>query len=295
MELKQTIAHFLDTIRFEKKFSPHTATAYQNDLEQFFLYMRLNYQTEELSKISHLHIRSWMADLLQKEVNSRSVARKISSLKSYYKHALREAWIEVSPMAKIQSPRISKRLPVFIEEKPMNKLLEEIEFAKDFNGQQEKLIIALFYATGIRLSELIQLQQSDINLYKAQIKVLGKRKKERIVPITPEIKLLIEDFIQCKNEEGLQSETLFCTQASKTLNPRKVYEIVKRNLSLVSTQDKRSPHVLRHTYATHLLNEGADLNAIKELLGHANLSATQVYTHNSIERLKEVYKKHPRA
>lgn len=295
MELKLTIEHFLNTIRFEKKFSNHTAIAYQNDLEQFFLYIRLNYKAEELSQISHLQIRSWMADLLEKGLNSRSVARKISALKSYYKHALREGWIKVSPMAKIQSPRISKRLPVFIEEKPMNKLLEEIEFSNDFNSKQEKLIISLFYATGIRLSELIQLLVADINLYKAQIKVLGKRKKERIVPITPEIKILIEDFLNSKNAEGLHSETLFCTQSSKTLNPRKVYEIVKRNLSLVSTQDKRSPHVLRHTYATHLLNEGADLNAIKELLGHANLSATQVYTHNSIERLKEVYKKHPRA
>ncbi len=295
MELKQSIEHFLDTIRFEKKFSNHTAIAYQNDLEQFFLFLKLNYQTEDLSGISHLQIRSWMAELLEKGVNSRSVARKISALKSFYKHALRESWITVSPMAKIQSPRISKRLPVFIEDKPINKLMEEVEFGDDFESKQEKLIIGLFYATGIRLSELIQLKETDLNLYKSQIKVLGKRKKERIVPITPEIRLMIEDFIDLKRAENLVSETLFCSLKSKTLNPRKVYEIVKRNLSLVSTQDKRSPHVLRHTYATHLLNEGADLNAIKELLGHANLSATQVYTHNSIERLKEVYKKHPRA
>ena len=295
MKLKQSIEHFLNTIRFEKKFSNHTAIAYQNDLEQFFLFLKLNYQTDDLSGISHLQIRSWMAELLEKGVNSRSVARKISTLKSFYKHALRESWITVSPMAKIQSPRISKRLPVFIEDKPINKLMEEVEFGDDFESKQEKLIIGLFYATGIRLSELIQLKETDLNLYKSQIKVLGKRKKERIVPVTPEIRLMIEDFIDLKRAENLVSETLFRSLKSKTLNPRKVYEIVKRNLSLVSTQDKRGPHVLRHTYATHLLNEGADLNAIKELLGHANLSATQVYTHNSIERLKEVYKKHPRA
>ena len=295
MKLKQSIEHFLNTIRFEKKFSNHTAIAYQNDLEQFFLFLKLNYQTDDLSGISHLQIRSWMAELLEKGVNSRSVARKISTLKSFYTHALRESWITVSPMAKIQSPRISKRLPVFIEDKPINKLMEEVEFGDDFESKQEKLIIGLFYATGIRLSELIQLKETDLNLYKSQIKVLGKRKKERIVPVTPEIRLMIEDFIDLKRAENLVSETLFRSLKSKTLNPRKVYEIVKRNLSLVSTQDKRGPHVLRHTYATHLLNEGADLNAIKELLGHANLSATQVYTHNSIERLKEVYKKHPRA
>ncbi len=295
MELKQLIEHFLDTIRFEKKFSNHTTIAYSNDLDQFLLFLKLNYQVDELSKISHLQIRSWMADLLEKGVNSRSVARKISALKSFYKHALRESWITVSPMAKIQSPRISKRLPVFVEDKPITKLMEDVDFGSDFEGKQEKLIIAVFYATGIRLSELIQLKETDLNLHKSQIKVLGKRKKERIIPITPEVKSMIEDFILVKSQENIHTETLFCSLKSKTLNPRKVYEIVKRNLSLVSTQDKRSPHVLRHTYATHLLNEGADLNAIKELLGHANLSATQVYTHNSIERLKEVYKKHPRA
>jgi integrase/recombinase XerC len=295
MELKQLIEHFLDTIRFEKKFSNHTTIAYSNDLDQFLLFLKLNYQVDELSKISHLQIRSWMADLLEKGVNSRSVARKISALKSFYKHALRESWVTVSPMAKIQSPRISKRLPVFVEDKPITKLMEDVDFGSDFEGKQEKLIIAVFYATGIRLSELIQLKETDLNLHKSQIKVLGKRKKERIIPITPEVKSMIEDFILVKSQENIHTETLFCTLKSKTLNPRKVYEIVKRNLSLVSTQDKRSPHVLRHTYATHLLNEGADLNAIKELLGHANLSATQVYTHNSIERLKEVYKKHPRA
>lgn len=295
MELKQSIEHFLDTIRFEKKFSNHTAIAYQNDLEQFFLYLKLNYQTSGLSQISHLQIRSWMAELLQSGVNARSVARKISSLKSFYKHALRENWIQVSPMAKIQIPRISKRLPVIIEDKPMSRLLDEIVFEDTFERNQEKLIIGLFYATGIRLSELIHLQMADINLHKSQIKVLGKRKKERIIPITSEICEMIIKFIELKSIIGFETETLFCSAKSKTLNPRKVYEIVKRNLSLVSTQDKRSPHVLRHTFATHLLNEGADLNAIKELLGHANLSATQIYTHNSIERLKEVYKKHPRA
>jgi integrase/recombinase XerC len=240
-------------------------------------------------------IRSWLASLMELNVTPRSVIRKISTLKSFYKYLMRNELIEKSPMEKISSPKTSKKLPVFVENASIQKLFESNFdlFEDSQDGKRDKLILLTFYSTGIRLSELRSLRISDIDLYKQQIKVLGKRNKERIIPITAELTNEIGSYL---NEKGITGIFLFEDNTGKQLSPRWVYGMVHKYLSQVSTIEKRSPHVLRHTYATHLLNKGAELNGIKELLGHANLSATQVYTHNSIERLKSVYKnKHPRA
>jgi integrase/recombinase XerC len=291
MELQPAISQFLDQLKFEKKFSLHTQVAYQNDLKQFSDFLYLEYQIDSIEPIKHLLVRSWIAQFLEKGLNARSVNRKLSTLKSFFKYALREHWIEIDPMAKIQGPKMGKKLPVFMEEKNMQHLLDDVEM-----DPTEALIIQLFYYTGIRLSELISLKTTSIDFYRQQIKVLGKRNKERIIPITTELTSLLKQHIEENQMKKGADEYLFSTKTGKKLYPRYVYDLVKRNLNLVSTLQKKSPHVLRHTFATHLLNAGADLNAIKELLGHANLAATQVYTHNSIERLKSVYKnKHPRA
>ena len=291
MELQPAISQFLDQLKFEKKFSLHTQVAYQNDLKQFSDFLLLEYQIATIESIKHLLVRSWIAQFLEKGMSARSVNRKLSTLKSFFKYAMREHWIEIDPMAKIQGPKMGKKLPVFMEEKNMQHLLDDVEM-----DPTESLIIQLFYFTGIRLSELISLKVTSVDFYRQQIKVLGKRNKERIIPITAELTGLVKQYIEAHQLKKLADEYLFTTKSGKKLYPRYVYDLVKRNLNLVSTLQKKSPHVLRHTFATHLLNAGADLNAIKELLGHANLAATQVYTHNSIERLKSVYKnKHPRA
>ncbi len=291
MELQPAISQFLDQLKFEKKFSKHTLIAYQNDLSQFHTYLNSEYQISDLAQIKHLFVRSWIAQFLEKDMSPRSVNRKLSTLKSFFKYAMREHWINLDPMAKIQGPKVGKKLPVFIEEKNMQHLLDDVDM-----NPEEALIIQLFYFTGIRLAELISLKVNAIDFYRHQIKVLGKRNKERIIPITAELATTIKNYLEIKQISQAAVHPLFLTEKGKPLYPRYVYDIVKRNLNLVSTLQKRSPHVLRHTFATHLLNAGADLNAIKELLGHANLAATQVYTHNSIERLKSVYKnKHPRA
>jgi len=291
MELQPAISQFLDQLKFEKKFSLHTQVAYQNDLKQFSDFLLLEYQIATIESIKHLLVRSWIAQFLEKGMSARSVNRKLSTLKSFFKYAMREHWIEIDPMAKIQGPKMGKKLPVFMEEKNMQHLLDDVEM-----DPTESLIIQLFYFTGIRLSELISLKVTSVDFYRQQIKVLGKRNKERIIPITAELTGLVKQYIEAHQLKKLTDEYLFTTKSGKKLYPRYVYDLVKRNLNLVSTLQKKSPHVLRHTFATHLLNAGADLNAIKELLGHANLAATQVYTHNSIERLKSVYKnKHPRA
>jgi integrase/recombinase XerC len=213
---------------------------------------------------------------------------------------MREEWLKQNPMTRIQAPKVEKKLPVFIEERAMKELFAtesvQTETKTAFETLQEHLILLTYYTTGMRLSELIGLKETDVDQYSMQLKVLGKRNKERIIPITKELCEALKDFMALKKQEGIASHQLFCLRDGAPLYPKKIYNLVKARLSEVTTLQKRSPHVLRHTFATHMLNNGADLNAIKEFLGHANLSATQVYTHNSIERLKQVYKnKHPRA
>ncbi|MEI6595858.1 MAG: tyrosine-type recombinase/integrase [Bacteroidota bacterium] len=294
--IAECVTDFVNYLNYEKHFSKHTVTAYQNDLFQFQKFIFENFDTDEITIINHQMIRSWLVQLMNDKISARSVARKLTTLKTFYRFLLKENIVESNPMAKVQSPKIQKRLPVFVEETPMNILLDNIEFENNFEGVRDKLIINILYSTGIRLFELIGLKKLDVDSYNQQIKVLGKRNKERIIPITKELSDQIILYNQIKVDEGFVNENLLVTSKGEKLYPKLVYTIVKKNLSFVTSIEKRSPHVLRHTFATHLLNKGADLNAIKELLGHANLSATQIYTHNSIERLKTIYKnKHPRA
>lgn len=284
---------FLKYLQFEKRLSSHTILAYSGDLEQFYTFLHTTYEIKKLSDINHVLIRSWVVELMEQKISPRSVNRKITTLKTFYKYLLRQGIATENPMLKIMSPKTSKRLPVFVEKDNMNILIDTVSFGDDLEGVRNKLIIELFYATGIRLSELINLKLVNVDLEACQIKVLGKRNKERIIPFSNEIKNSIQDYMDKK--PGLPGEFLFQLKSGKKMYEKFVYRIVNEYLSMITTVDKKSPHVLRHTFATHMLNNGADLNAIKELLGHANLAATQVYTHNTVEKLKNIHKQaHPK-
>ena len=284
---------FLEFIKYEKRFSNYTLVAYSNDLVQFLNYLTITYEIKNTSEVNHTIIRSWIVNLMEQKITPRSVNRKITTLKTFYKYLLRQNIVTENPMLKILSPKTSKRLPAFIEKEKMDTLLDGTAFGDNFEGQRNKLIIELFYATGIRLSELINLKQSNVDLYLCQIKVLGKRSKERIVPFNSILKAQIQNYLNTKSD--LNDEFLFVNKSGKQLYEKFVYRLVNTYLSQITTSNKKSPHVLRHTFATHMLNNGADLNAIKELLGHANLSATQIYTHNTVEKLKNIHKQaHPK-
>lgn len=291
------ISEFIGYIQHEKRYSLNTVQAYQRDLEQFFLYLSSNYDAHELQSINHLQIRSWLASLKEDELMSKSINRKISTLKSFYKYLLKKQVVRVSPMTKIISPKNARRLPVFVNENNMDLLMTRIEFPDNFEGRTERLILELLYQTGMRRAELIGLTITAVQLNQQIIKVLGKGNKERILPIVPELAKLIESYLIERNSiSEADHPYLLVLKNGKTLYPKYVYNVVHKYLTLTTTLDKRSPHVLRHTFATHLLNQRADLNAVKELLGHANLTATQIYTHNTIDKLKEIHKKaHPKA
>lgn len=280
---------FLRYIRDEKRYSPHTLKAYQSDLEQFYSFID-SHEISEVKYITHHIIRSWIVDLIESSNSNRSVNRKLSTLKTYFKFLLKEGEIKTNPMLKVLPPKTSKRLPVFLEQDSMDVLLNEVIFKDGFNGIRDKLIIELFYATGMRLSELSNLKISDINFVNLTLKVLGKRNKERIIPFDQRLGDLIIKYIESRKELDSHSSYLFITKKQEKIYDKLVYRIVNSYLSKVTSLTKKSPHVLRHTFATHMLNQGADLNAIKEILGHANLSATQVYTHNTIDKLKSIYK-----
>lgn len=285
---------FLQYLQFEKRLSNHTLVAYSGDLSQFYEYLQTTYEIKDLLEINHTVIRSWIVSMMEQKITPRSVNRKITTLKTFYKFLLRQNLVSENPMLKIQSPKTSKRLPVFVEKEKMNDLLDNLSFEENLEGIRNKLIIEMFYATGMRLSELINLKEKNIDLSSCQLKVLGKRNKERIIPFGNELKHKIEAYIKSKSSNT--DEFLFVGKSGKKIYEKLAYRIVKKYLSLVTTLDKKSPHILRHTFATHMLNNGADLNAIKELLGHANLSATQVYTHNTVEKLKNIHKlAHPKA
>lgn len=291
------LSAFIDYLRYEKRMSPHTLSAYTNDLRQFFSYLKNTYSVSDsgIKEISHFMIRSWLMSLIEKKITARSVNRKISTLKSFYKFLLREKAISASPMSKILSPKTPKRLPVFIEENKMNLLLEKEFFKDNFEGKRNRLLVELLYSTGIRRAELIHLKESDIDFQNNTLKVLGKRNKERMIPFTSHLKKIIQEYLEEKHKIS-GNDFLFVSKKGKQMNPVSVHQVVTKTLGKITTLSKKSPHVLRHTFATHLLNNGADINAIKELLGHANLAATQVYTHNTIEKLKSVYlKAHPKA
>lgn len=289
---------FLKYLRFEKRCSNHTVVAYKKDLDQFEEYLFNMIGDFNVLKVSNKQIRSWVALLMDQGMAPKTVVRKVTTLKSFYKYLLRQELIDLSPVDAIPVPKIPKRLPFFVDEKSLHSLLDNRYFKDDFEGIRDKLILSLFYGTGIRLSELINLKDKDLYLEEYLIRVIGKNNKERIIPYPRSMNKLINEYLQVRLETFSEQTSVrfFQTSKGKSLYEKLVYRVVKKNLSLVTTLEKKSPHVLRHTYATHLLNRGADLNAVKELLGHSNLAATQVYTHTTTEKLQSIYKQaHPRA
>lgn len=289
------IQPFLDYLKFEKRYSRHTIISYQNDLSSFFDYIVVQYGELSLEQLTHMYIRSWLASLKDEGLTSKSINRKISTLKSFFKYQLKRGVLLQSPMAKVISPKNETRLPSFVADKDIQTLFDHVEFPDDWEGKTHRLMLLLFYQTGMRLSEVINMKYSQVDEGNHSLKILGKGNKERIVPASPGLLKEIRNYQSAKQEHGTGG-LLLVDEKGKGLAPRKVYTIVKKYLSLVTTIEKKSPHILRHSFATHLTNNGADLNAVKELLGHSSLAATQVYTHNSIEKLKNIYKKaHPKA
>lgn len=292
------IRSFIDYLKFEKRYSVHTIISYQTDLSSFFEYLGKQYGDLHLTEITHSFIRSWLADLKEKKLTSKSINRKISALRSFFKYHLKRGAITVMPTANLITPKISKRLPVFVKEADTRQLLETLNAStEDWKTLNARMLISLFYATGMRLSELINLKEKQLDPARSQLRVLGKGNKERIIPVSAELFGEIRNYQSLKRKTfEAKEEVLLVTERGRRIYPKYAWLLVNKYLGQASTLDKKSPHVLRHTFATHLMNNGADLNAVKELLGHASLAATQVYTHNTIEKLKDVHKKaHPKA
>lgn len=290
------IDDFLKYLQAEKRYALHTVKAYKNDLNQFHAFcqetdregMDLNYRT----------IRSWVVFLMDSGYSSRTVHRKLTSLSSFCKYLIKEGHLESNPLDRVLKPKLNKRVPAFVEEGKLDLLLDEFDFGEDFNGIRNRFILDLLYQTGMRRSELIGLTLGSVDREGMSVKVLGKRGKERIIPMNEELFGALERYLIIRNEVATSEpgDHLIVTLKGEPSYDKLIYRVVNRYLSLVTTLDKRSPHILRHTFATHMLNRGADLNAIKELLGHASLSATQVYTHNTYKKLKSIYNQaHPRA
>lgn len=290
------IKQFINYLAKEKRYSVHTVTAYQKDLLQFVDFYIKNFGEENILKANNSIIRSWIVELIENKISTRSVNRKVSSLKSFFNYCLKNDYIKENPTSKLVLPKVKKRLPEFLQESETDKLFEKIEFPNTFEGVRDRLILELFYATGMRLSELTNLKIQAVNLSQHTVKVLGKRNKERILPLNNKCIELYDRYLSYRSKLKTDSNYLFLTLKGEKIYNKLVYSIVNKYLSSVSSLNKKSPHILRHTFATHMLNNGADLNAIKELLGHSSLAATEVYTHNSIEKLKNIYKQaHPKA
>ncbi len=291
------LSPFLDFIKFEKRYSAHTYRAYADDLTTFFSFAQAQFEVGQAAQITPGMIRSWMASLTLQKVQPRSINRKISSLKSFFRYCLIQGQLTSNPTKTIQVLKTKKRLPSYVEQDQMETLLKETVFPDDFGGRGDHLILSLLYHTGIRVSELVGLKSNQIDYSRSQLKVLGKGNKERIIPLNGDLLERIKAYTQEKNDLFSEANfpNLLLTPRQKPPSARQVYDIVKKYLSLVTTADKKSPHVLRHSFATHLTGNGAELNAVKELLGHSSLAATQVYTHNNIERLRDIHKKaHPK-
>lgn len=290
------LEQFLKYLKFQKRYSHHTVTAYENDILQFSTF--LSSIEQNFSTANHQSVRAWIVNLMDDGLESKSVNRKISSLRSFYKYLLKEDIVSKNPIVRVQTPKVAKKLPAFVSEEKLNALLNNNTFTNEFESVRDKLILELLFGTGIRLNELLQLKTNDVYLSEKTLKVLGKRNKERIIPINTALIEILKSYTSIIKNLNFETSTekLIVTNKGKPAYPKLIYRIVNKYLSLITTQDKKSPHILRHTFATSLLNKGADINAIKDLLGHANLAATQVYTHNSIERLKLIYKQaHPKA
>ena len=290
------INNFLKYLQYEKKYSTHTVFAYKRDIEQFFDFIS-GESSAKPQVIENSDIRLWISSLMEAGQSPKTIHRKLSSLKSFYKYLQLQNIVSVNPAALIKAPKLSKRLPVFLKEKEMDALFSLYEFNNDFEGVRDKCIFELFYGTGLRLSELVGLRHGDLDFDKEVIKVLGKRNKERLMPINTSVTKSLWNYIEFKKEKGFNfNGALFVTKEGKEIYSKLVYRLVNKHLGHITSLHKKSPHVLRHTFATIMLNKGADINAVKSLMGHANLSATEVYTHNTFEELKKVYKDaHPRA
>lgn len=288
---------YVNYLSLEKKYSPHTVTAYTKDLQVFSDFCSTTYDSHLIQDCNYSQIRSWIVRLLENGVGNRTVNRKVASLKSYYKFLLKTGHIQVSPLLKHKALKVSKKVQVPFSGKEMSDVLSQLEFEDTFEGKRDRLMIELFYATGMRKAELIGLKVSDVDLSNNSVKVLGKRNKERIIPLIASLKGRVLDYLDVREGVLVDDEmsNLFLTSKGAKVYDSLVYRIINSYFSMASSKLKKSPHVLRHTFATHLLNEGADLNAVKELLGHTSLAATQVYVHNSMSKLKEVYQNsHPR-
>lgn len=288
---------FLDYLRFEKNYSEKTIVSYGIDLSQFEDFVKKVSEELTLTSADADLVRQWEVSLMEKKCASTSVNRKLSSLRSFYRFLLIKNEIKADPMRKVLGPKNKKPLPSFLKESEMNRLLDETDFGEGFAGCRDRTIIEVFYATGMRLSELIGLNDVDVDFSSLLIKVTGKRDKQRLIPFADELRKSMEEYVKVRNEAlSVKCEAFFIKEDGKRLYSRRVYDLVKRNLSKVTRLKKRSPHVLRHTFATTMLNNEAELEAVKELLGHSSLSVTEVYTHVTFEELKKVYKQaHPRA
>ncbi len=292
-----TINAFFQYLEYEKRFSAHTIRAYRTDVQQFWKFAQETYSLTSFPEVGHSHIRAWIVDLLAKDIAARTIHRKLSTLKSLFRFLLREGRIEQNPMLKVIAPKTGKRLPVFIQAQHLKQLFEAIPFEDTFSDQRNKLLLELLYGTGIRRSELMQLTLQDVDQTQRILKIKGKGGKERLVPYGEHLAKAFAAYLEHRRETfpSTAYPEIFLTDKGKPMYPKLVYNIVHRYLSQVTRVEQRSPHVLRHSFATHLSDNGAELNAIKELLGHSNLAATQIYMHNSIEKLKKVYQQaHPK-
>lgn len=294
--VEELIQAYSNYLRLQKRSSTHTDVAYTGDLKNFQNFILQSFEISDIHDIKTTHIKSFIVHLLDQQLDPKSVRRKISSLQGFYKYLLLKEIVSTNPLKKITLPKTSKKLPVFAGVDKMNLLLDDNNFTDEYPSVRDRTIVSLFYATGIRLSELSNLKVQDIDFYNQNIKVTGKRNKERIVPLNQSIVKDLKHYLEKRSEIQNTTDTLFLTDKGKKIYNKMVYRVVNKQLSSVLTNKKKSPHVLRHTFATHMLDAGADLNSVKELLGHSSIAATQVYTHNTIEKLKKVYKQaHPRA
>ena len=290
------ISYFIAYLSSEKKYSIHTTKAYQDDLKSFKSFCNRTYDTEDLLEINYSQVRSWIVEMVNRGISNRTINRKISSLKTFYKFLVKTKQIQESPLISHQALKVSKKIQVPFSQIEIEKVIENLTIGKDFESIRNKLIVELLYSTGMRRAELIELKLQSINIESSTVKVLGKRNKERYIPLLNSVHETLKMYIIEKNKIDVNNEYLFITKKGNKIYPNLVYRIINDYFSSVSSKVKKSPHVIRHSFATHLLNEGADLNSVKELLGHSSLASTQIYTHSSLSELKKVYNQaHPRS
>ena len=290
------IKHFIEYLSFEKKYSSHTIRAYNDDLNSFQTFCKITFDNEKLADVNYSQIRSWIVKMINENISNRTVNRKISSLKSFYKFLVKTKQIKESPLLKHQALKVSKRVQVPFSEKEINEVIDNLNEFEDFESVRNKLIVELLYSTGMRRAELMEIKKSSINFTNSTLKVLGKRNKERYIPLLNSVQQTLKTYLDLRKEIKSDYENLLITIKGNKIYPTLVYRIINDYFSAVSSKVKKSPHVIRHSFATHLLNEGADLNSVKELLGHSSLASTQIYTHSSLNELKKVYNQaHPRS